>query len=259
MGAQQQIFLGWGGSAPAGNALDVEILADSPWAYYQLGESAGATTYVDSSGNTRDLATLAATLTAGSTALCAPGTSVDFDGNAFISSSNNQYGTAQATAFNGDKALTFCAVVNVDTLAASCIPVHLGNASVANSQGVFVQILTTGAIRFQLYDTTGPGYKFHDTATGLITAGASNIIHVRREVGGATAIFLNGTSVATGTMSGTIGMAATASSGGQRIMLGALNAATPSTRVNGKMQHIAMFTTALSDARIAAHATASGL
>lgn len=243
---------------PAGN-LDVEILARSPWVYYQLGETAGATTYVDSSGNGRDLSTLAATLTAGSTALCSPGTSVDFDGNAYISSSNNQYGVDQQTAFHGDKAISYCVVAQFDSVA-SRVPIHLGNINQTGSQGVFLQLLATGALRFQMWDTTGGAYKFFDSAAGVISAATPYIIHARRGVGGAAAIFVNGSSVATSaSMTGTIGMSQTAASGGQRIMLGALNGTTPGTKHDGRLQHCAVFASSLSDADITAMATASGL
>lgn len=248
----------FGAPPPAGNLYD-EILAAGPWAYYQLGEAAGPSSYADSSGNARNLDQIVATVTAGSTALVSPGTSADFNGTGHISSANNAYGTAQATAFNGDLPISFVFVINWDSISPTSVPIHLGNVSVNGSQGVFAQVLTTGALRFQML-ATGVGFKFFDTATGLIVAGNSYIVHMRRATGGAAAIFLNGTSVATSTaMTGSIAMAATSSSGGQRIMVGAQNAATPAAPVNGRMQHAAVFAKSLSDAEIAAQKAASGL
>lgn len=250
---------GMAGGAPI--PLDDAIMADSPWAYYQLGEAASPTptSYADSSGNSRALSNIVATITAGSAQLCPPGTSVDFNGSGYISSTNNQYGTAQATAFNGDKAFTIATVADLDSLAGDPVILHLGNASVNGSQGLFAQALSTGAVRLQFYDTTSAGYKSITSAAGVVTAGTPFIIHCRRAVGGACKIAIAGSSVATGTLTGTIAMAATSGSGGQRIMLGALNAATPSNKINGRQQHAAIFAAALSDARIAAHAAASGL
>lgn len=259
MGATQQQLLAHGGSSGGFTGLAAAIMADVPWAYYQLGETAGATTYADSSGNGYHLSTLAATLTAGSVALCAPGTSVDFDGNAYISASNNQYGSQQQTTFSGDKAISYCIVVRFDSLA-SRVPIHLGNINQTGSQGVFLQLLATGALRFQMWDTVGGAYKSFDTAAGVISAGVSYIVHLRRAVGGAAAIFVNGSSVATSAlMTGNIGMFQTVSTGGQRIMLGALNGTTPGTKHDGRLQHCAVFASSLSDARITAHYVASGL
>lgn len=238
-----------------GNLYD-EIIADSPWAYYQLGETAGATTYVDSSANGYDLTAITATVTAGSAAICAPGTSVDFSGG-YISSTNNQYGAAQAATFNGTGALTMVFVVNVDSLAASRVPFHLGNASVANSQGAFVELRTNGAVRFQMF--VGAEYKILDSPASAISAGNSYIIHARRNALGGGTIWVNGVQVASGDLSGSLRMNATASSGGQRIMVGALNAATPANAHDGRLQHVAIFNSALSDSRIAIQADASGL
>lgn len=246
-------------AATAGANLATEILADNPWAYYQLGESAGATTYVDSSPNARNLSTLLATITAGSTALCAPGTSVDNNGSGYISSSSNQYGAAQATAFNGDKAITYVFVINLDNLSAARVPLHLGNASVNGSQGVFTELRTNGAVRFQLYDSVSAGYKFVDSSASAITATTNRIIICRRNVGGAVKIDVGSSTVGTGTMTGSIAMAATAASGGSRVMLGGLNAATPVNKVDGRMQHFAVFDAYISDVRVAAYVAASGL
>lgn len=246
------------GPPPVGSLYD-EIMAAGPWAYYQLGESGSPTEYADSSGNGYDLGNIVPTVTAGSTALVSPGTSADFDGAGYISSGNDEFGAAQATAFNGDLPISFGFVINWDSIATTSVPIHLGNVSVNGSQGVFAQVLDTGALRFQML-AAGIGAISFDTATGLITAGNTYLVHMRRATGGAAAIFLNGTSVATSTaMTGSIAMAATSSSGGQRIMVGALNAATPVVPVNGRIQHAAVYAKSLSDSEIANQFAASGL
>lgn len=244
----------FGGGGPPGGDLYAEIMADTPWAYYQLGETAGATSAADSSGNNRHLTVINPTVTFGATALCSPGTSTDFNGAGYLTTTNNEFGAAQAAAFNGNVAMTYCFVVNPDALG-SAVPIHLGDVSTSGSQGHFVELLATGAIRMQYYDTIY-GWQFFDTAAGVAVVGTPSMFHVRRAVGGASTIFHNGASVASNANPpGSIGMA----SGSLRIMVGAMNMATPTNPLNGRLQHVAVFASALSDSRISNHFAASGL
>lgn len=241
-----------------GGSLYDEIIADNPWAYYQLGEAAAPSEFADSSGNGYDLTNIVATVTAGGTGLVSPGTSTDFDGTSgYISSTNNEFGTDTNTAFSGDKPVTIVMVVNLDAFSDKVL-FSIGNISVAGSRGIFVQSLASGAVRFQMYTSS---FKFVDTSASALATTTTAIIHCRRTIGGTGSIWVNGVNLTSGStdLSGSIEAAASSSSGGNRIMLGALSASAVSNFTNGRLQHVAIFDSALSDARIAAQVTASGL
>ena len=244
-------------------SLEDEILADSPWGYWQLGETAGPSTFLDLSGNGRHLTDFTG-VTAGATGLVSGGTSTDFGSSARIQSTNNEFGAATASAFGGDKPFTILAVVNVGSLSANRTILHLGNVGVANSQGLFAEIRTDGVVRVQ--HITGIGYKFVDSDASAIPASTTKMVHARRTDGGTAdgTLFVDGANVTSSAggssrLTGNIAIDATSSSGGSRISIGALQLSTPVGFMEGRMQHVAVFAAALSDARIAAHATASGL
>lgn len=249
----------FGGGGGVGSLYD-EIIADSPWAYYQLGETAGATSFADSSGNSRNLGTVVATVTSGVTGLVSPGTCTEFDGaGGRITCSNNEFGAAADTAFSGDKAVTIVAVVRFDSVASQRVLFHIGNVNVSNSQGFFVEQRASGVLRFQML--VNAAYKNIDSSASSVAAATTYILHFRRAVGGTGSIWVNGVNVTSGStdLSGSIRMAATSTNGGSRIMLGALNGTTPSLFTDGKVQHLAVFNSALSNGRIGAQVLASGL
>lgn len=245
-------------STASANLYD-EIVADSPWVYYQLGETAGATSYTDSSSNARHLTDITATVTAGTTGLVVPGTCVDFDGTAGkIRSTSNEFGAAAATAFDGDLPFSMVAVINLDSIAGSPVLFHLGTASVAGAQGFFIQILSTGALRMQRANAAG-SFGNVTTAGSLITTGVTYIVAATRAAGGTCELYIDGVDVGGGTLSGDNGMNATASGGGSRIALGCLQLTTPGSHTNGRLQHMAIFDSALSAGRCLAYAQAAGL
>lgn len=238
-------------TAPPIGTLYEEIMADMPWAYYQLNEAASPTPFADSSGNSRNLATIVPTVTAGGAGLFAPETSTDFNGTGYISSGNNEFGADIQAAFDGDKPITIVAVVNPDSLSTASSLLHVGNISVGESQGFFVSPRPDGAVRFQML-ISGVAYKLIDSIPGALVPGQTAIIHVRRTAGGNGSIWVNGVNLTAGStdLSGSIAAEQTVASGGTRIMLGALSAAAPSDFFDGKMQHVAIFDSALSDNRI---------
>lgn len=239
-------------------SLPEEILARAPWAYYRLDEAAGAGTYVDSSGNARDLTAITATVTAGAAGIVVPGTATDFAGG-YIRSQSDEFGAAQAAAFDGDKALTVIAVIRGDSFGGTPVLFHIGALGAFGSQGFFFCIDTNGGLRFQFFDDTGGSYKSLSTAAGVVSTGTTYVVTCRRAVGGACEIFVNDTSVGTATLTGTIAAAPTGSSGGARIAVGVLTDTAPSNAMDGKMQHVAVFASALSNADISAIVAASGL
>lgn len=236
------------------------IIALSPWAYYQLGETVGAGTYADSSGNGRDLSTINATVTAGSTGIVSPGTSVDFDGTSgFISSSNNQYGAAAEAAFDGTgKPFTLLAHVNFQSLPAQWVAMHLGVNDLLASRGFWMIFTSNGRAYLQVRSAATEISL--ETLAGVIAADTTYQVAVRYDPSVGMAVIVNGAVSASNSVTSLdTRIEATSTGAGSRIMLGAYNASTANSFTDGRLQHCAIFTSALSDAQLLSLAETAGL
>lgn len=241
----------------AGGTLQDEILADSPFAYWQLGEAAAPVSYADSSGNGYHLTNVVPTVTSGLAGLVVPGSCTEFNGSSgYIGTQNNEFGPVMQATFGGDQPFTIVAVINIDNFAGNPLIVHFGTLQTNPAQGFFLFFLPDGKLRLQ-FILAGVGFAVLDSAAPLNT-GQTYIVHARRAAGGSTQIFVDGVFNATGAFGGSVGMDATAASGGTRMNLGATSATPPAAFMDGKMQHVAVFASALDDTRIAAHAAAAG-
>lgn len=242
-----------------------EIMADAPWAYWQLGEAAGPATFLDFSGNSRHLSVMSG-VTAGTTGLITEGTAVDFSGSAsYITSPTSDLGAEIAAAFDGNPDFTIMTIINPDQTTVGKALFHAGNLSVNGEQGLFLATDNAGGFFLQMI-IVGVGYRNGGSTAGVLTPGASHIIHAvrRKDVLSPTLayaeMYCDGVDVTAGlpALHGTIGAANGSES---RVTLGALNSnGSFSDNYNGKLQHMAVYTHALSPARIAAHhAAAAGL
>lgn len=246
--------------AASGLDLATEILADNPWAYYKLDEAPASTSIADASPNARDLPSVVASPTFGSTGLSPTGTAVTLNGTTqYITSNNNQYGTAIATDFNGNQDFTFEALIKPSALTTTRNVIHIGNYSVSGSQGFWMAVMGNGSL--QIGQFTG-SFLNVNSAAGLISTGVQYHVCVTRAVGGAVLLFINGHQVQTGTMAGNIAAAASAATGGMRVTLGiqfgAAGGGNPGSFFAGVIDHAAIYNSVLSPARILVHARAAG-
>lgn len=256
----REVTISGPGGGGGGETLKTRILSRSPFVYYELNESLGATTYLDSSGNNRHLSTVVATTTAGSTQVVTPGTSVDFDGTSGrISSGNNEYGAALQTAFDGNKAYTIITSFNLDSIANSPCVFHAGYWSVNGSQGIAIFAIPDGSV--QVSTVLAGGTVSAKSAPGTLLTGNNYIIHGVANGTGNFKAYINGTQVYDGNsgVGHDINMTATSSGQGTRIMVGALNASAAQNFANGRIQHAALIPTAMSAADILGDAEIVGL
>lgn len=250
---------------PPATTLYDEIMSDSPFGYWQLGEAAAPVSYADSSGNAYHLDQITATVTAGSAALVSPGTSADFDGSAGkIRCDNNEFGAALSSAFQGAKPFTIVAVIRVDNLSIGRVIFHAGNFDNANEQGIWLVATSSGELACRYVTNATNTLRSAVSASSVIATSTTYIVHARRFDNGVDAavgtVWVNGVDETSATdFVAPVGIAANTANGGTRIAIGCLQAATPFNHFDGRLQHVAIFDSALSDARILAHAEAAGL
>lgn len=207
-------------------AYSDEVLADTPLAYWQLEEASG-TVLVDSSGNGRN-GTWTGTPVFGATGMVdGEGTSVQFSGD--------DYATVPNGAWFPKSAFTYEFVVNRDALTT------YGYFYLLSQQGVF-DTFVNGDLTAQL--SIGSSYVYGGSWADSVNT------HVAFTYDGATmAIYLGGTQVATQAKTGALPAST------NPILVGAKTADAPGN-FKGRMQKVAVYGTALSAARISAHAAA---
>lgn len=247
-------------AASTGASLDSEILADTPFAYWRFDELTGATTLVGVV-NSRDLLpTNSPTLQ--QPPLVSPGFSIDFNGTTqYATTTNNQYGTAIAAAFNGDRAFSLEAVIRLDVIAGSTRAViHVGNFSLGGSQGFDLQVNPDGSLALQAF--ISGAFVSVTSPAGLIVTGTDYLVTCTRAVGGAAFLYINGVQVQTGTLPGSVAAAAGAGTGGMRLttgtLFGAAGGGNPAGFLDGRIDYPCIFASALSPTRVLAHAQAAG-
>lgn len=248
------------GGGPMGDLVG-EIMADSPWGYWKLDESpSDAATYgaQDSSGNGRHLTVFNGSPTFGVDELFPGGGTamrvVKTGAGNKVGSGNNTYGAAVETAFNGNKALTICAVVKLASLGGALV--HVGNYQLSGSQGFWMSTDANGALALGAF--TEASWSAVLSSNGAVSAGVPAIMHVVRAVGGGVSIYKNGALIATGTIGSPRAQAGTGS-GGMRVGVGGANSSTNvADGTSADIQHAAVFASALSPERVLAHAQAAG-
>lgn len=236
----------YAGSSYAGSVAGAEwsatafgniILANTPYAYYPLDETTGTTMH-DRSGNAID-GTYSGTPTLGASAI-GPigGSSVRFDGT------NGQYGSA-SLSFTATNTFTFECVIK-------WISFRNSGTSGVNAIG---QIGTETNLFARAGDAGVSADRFQGAMAGSALTDASNVFALAtpyhfalRSNGTAKTAWINGRQVSTNTISGNI------SNGTMKVPW-----EFDDTRGSDcYLQHVAVHTTALSDADIQARAAALG-
>lgn len=217
-----------------------EVLADSPLAYYRLGEATGASTMVDASGNSRDGA-FVTNAGAGTTCTAATGLLVG-DANGALAFAGG--------AYNGK--VTDAAWMDVTTasLEAWFATTDTGNGMICGrwpSSGtsnayMYVDLQSSNVIR--VYAQIGGSTRIASaTVTGLRDG---NPHHVVGTYDGSTLLlYVDGAQVATLTIAGTLPAVA------RDFQVGSRSGATGD--FDGTIDEVAYYTGALSAARVEAH------
>lgn len=229
-------------ASPAPTGYAAEVLADSPLAYYRLGEPSG-TTMTDSSGNSRN-GTYGGGVTLGGANLLSTGTSTsaDFDGS-------NDYASVANGAWMTVSNLTVEAMVRPDSVTGTRTIMARRQISSLSGQawqfrfGPTVQLLG-------LY--SGGSVVTAESTTSLV---AGSTYHVAATYDGSTIrIYINGT------LDASLAHAGGFNTSTSSLFLGGIDqggGAGLEEKLDGRLQEVAFYGSALSAARIAAHYAAA--
>lgn len=245
-----------GGSAAAAN-YDAAVLADSPWAFWKLNDIAGSvavdTVAARNLTHTGGIAINQKDLIAGGSK------SYQLDGTD-DRADTGAHAAAVATVFDGNKAWSLEAVIEVSASPQSGAVIHAGNYSVNSSQGVHMSVSATGVLTLSVYIA---GFQSFSSAAGLLLASGRYHLLTTRALGGTFKGYINGTEVISGSNAGAVGCAFTSSFGGTKLSLGTVAGAAgggaPASFFKGFVTRAAMYNSTVSAARALAHAQAAGL
>lgn len=220
------------------------VLADSPLGYWRLGDAAGATTAVDSSGNARHgtpgTTTNAPTFNVAGLLTGDADTAASFDGGDYIQLPNT-------TAFNAN---TITAEAWATTSSAA-IQEILGRDTGTAGQRVFQFRVNAGVVEFTMFDSAGNA----PTLLGAINVNNGARHHLVATWDGTTmTLYVDGVRDTTSVPGRTINQPASETRG---MMIGARNnGPLGGTYFIGTLDEVAYYGTALSASQVAAHYTA---
>lgn len=218
----------------AGSGYDAAVLADSPAAFYKLADAASQTTMADSSGNSHN-GIYSSSSMPGATGILtgSSDTCADF--------ASNYAGVTGADWMDTTTTVTFEAIIRPDTVSAGSYN-FIGQRDDGNGTGNQWWLV----IKAKKLTALCRGSEFSG-ATDLV---ANTTYHVAFKYDGTNAnVYLNGTAdraavSATGSMS----------VANNDLQIGRWSNAGSPLYFDGRISRAAYYTTALSDARIAAHA-----
>jgi hypothetical protein len=221
-------------------SYSAEVLADSPLAYYRLGDASG-TTMTDSSGNGRH-GTYFNSPTLGATGLLLG----DSDTAVELSGSLQYMSVPDDNAYDGLSAFTITARIKLTSVTGVRMIVSRDDS-------------TTGGGRSFQFRMNGNKLEFVKIAGGVVTvAGGTSLstgveYSVAARFDGSTAkVYVDGVQDGTGTMTGTLGTVT------ELLRLGASRSSGGTVNFfSGTLDEVALFASALSPTRIAAHHAAA--
>jgi hypothetical protein len=222
------------------------VLVDTPVAYYRLDDS--SSTMADASGNSRN-GTYTASPTHGVTSLIANSsdTATTFNGS-------TQYGEGAVGTLNvtsGTYSIEF-AIKMASLPGATAQPISWRATSNTTDEAMGIQILTSGKVR--VFWFSSHSYTFVESATAL--SSGTKYIFVLTVNAGVWTLYVNNVSFSTGTMSSPNGWNASTT---VRVAAGVNSGTfTITEEFPGTVDEVAIYNTALSATRVAAHWAASG-
>lgn len=224
-----------------------EVLADSPWAWWPLDDADAATYTYDASGNGRHLTgTLNPLAKRKKPPLIADGGYAQtFDASAGCMNGGT------LTAFAGHVALSMFCIIKVNSFANTSHLMHNGNTGVGGGQGQLLLLLINGQLQF--YANASGGWRDYRSDVGSMALSEIALVGwVHDPVADTLKFYKNGSLIKS--FAYTFGLG-----GGNSAAwaLGGLNGNAAAAYCN--MDHAMVFASALSDARILAHAQAAGL
>lgn len=214
-----------------------EVLADSPLAYYRLGEASGST-LVDSSGNGRDgTYVVAPTLGVAGALTGDADTAADFQGP-----TTGGHATVTTGTWMDAAAITVEAWIKYDSTTANGYIADRDNNGSARDWRLFINN-TTGRLDFTVWNSGGTAYTLNPTTALTI----NTTYHVVGTFDGTNIkLYVDGVQIGTAACTGNVRTTA------QKICIGSFNEST-SNRFNGVLDEVAYYGTALSAARVLAH------
>lgn len=225
-----------GGVWPGYVPYNDEILADNPVGYWRLGEASG-TAANDETGNHNG--TYTGTYTLNRPSLLAT------DANPALSLTSGAVDLVENAAFNIQE-YTIEAWIKLSTLAhQQIIYSNYRSSDVAPYNGVAFDVLATGKLRLWHNNATHSGSG--ESLEGVTTLAIGTVYHavVTRTAAGAVSLYVNGALDASGTL------AETADFTNAIVQIG--NSSIASSNLEGIIDEVAFYNTALSAARIQAH------
>lgn len=216
-----------------------EVLADSPYLYYRLSETSG-TTVLDYTSNARN-ATYTNSPTLNQSPLISVDACVDFDGT-------NDYATfTTAASVTGD--FTLECWVRADSFTSYPGVVSAWNANTSGNYGSAIVINTTGTVEIYAANSTFTGWSYTDNTSYTLSTGTTyHLVFVNDDTNNVGYLYVNGV------LQYTAGSKTTAMglfNSGKNLVVGRAN--NSGSYFDGKIDEVAVYTTALSASRILAH------
>ncbi len=215
-----------------------QVLADNPYAYWRMEESAGPT-MVDSSGNGRD-GTWVSAPTFSQTPLITSGASALFNGT------SNYATVVQAASEYTPAQWAVEAWIETNDMSVKRTIMHTGDFSVGGNRGWALNVRSDGAIQIEYWN----GASFVATNSASSTIMLNTTYHVVANVinGTSTRILVNNVEVANDAHGNTFegGVA-------QPVKIGVVKSTVLTQWWSGRLDEIAFYDAILPDVRIAAH------
>lgn len=221
-----------------------EVLADSPLAYYRLGESSG-TSMVDSSGNGHD-GSYVGSPTLGATGL------LGGDSDTAMVADSGKYATTPTGSWKSQSTVTVEALINPSAISGTLPNRFIGNDDeLGASRSYSLDLDTSGHLAATLW--IAGSQRFCTGSTVLVTGNAYHVVMTYD--GTDIKVYVNGVEDGNTSYSGTI------QAGTAEIYIGCDPYPDYRTtwRFQGTIDEVAIYSGALSSTRIAAHADAAAL
>lgn len=222
------------------------VLADVPDAYWRLGEVSGTTAH-DSSGNSHS-----GTYTNSPTLGVSGALNTSIDTAVTLAAASSQYVTISApTSLNGYSAITVECWYKISALPGA-EQVMVSKVQAAGGAGYALGITAGNKLFFAYPYDSGAGVRAWNIWTSTVTPLTGAWTHLAVTLSGTTiTLYTNGTASQTAAVSAIFSMTAP-----QNVNIGAYS--DPVNYFNGSLDEVAIYPTALSGTRIAAHFTAAG-